>query len=112
MLKGLNPGRLDMKLTIEKSTITIDSIGAKNVTWSSYKTCRGSKNRNASNERIEGKQLVSSDDTEYIIRYDSGITGTMRLKELNEQTYYYFTDVRQWKREGYTQINAERRDNQ
>lgn len=112
MLKGINPGRLDIRLTIEQSTIATDTIGAKNVTWSPYKICSGSKDRRASDEKIEAKQAVSSDNTEYIIRYDSGIQATMRLKEGKESTYYYFTDVRQWRREGYTQINAERRDNQ
>jgi len=112
MLKGLNPGRLDLRVTIEQSTITTNSINEQVITWSEYKKCFASKDRKPSDERMEAKQAISSDNTEYIIRYDSGILATMRLKESDESTYYYFTDVRQWRREGYTQINGERRDNQ
>lgn len=112
MLKGLNPGRLDTKVTIEQFTISTNDIGEEVGTWSEYKRCFAQKSRQASNEMIEGKQVVSSDDTEYIVRFDNSIVATMRLKEIDDTTYFYFTDVRQWRREGYTQINGERRDNQ
>lgn len=112
MLKGINPGRLDTRITIEQRTVSTNAINELVETWSEYKKCFASRDRMASDERMEARQAVSSDDSEYIIRFDSGVRATMRIKEMNESTYYYITDVRQWSREGYTQLNAIRRDNQ
>jgi head-tail adaptor len=112
MLKGLNVGRLDLLITIESPTLAANSIGENETTWATYKQAFSSRTWEGGSEGFENRQEVGTDRVKFIIRYDAGVTSLMRLKEESDTTYFYVKGVNQWRREGYTQIIAERRDNQ
>lgn len=112
MIKGLNPGQLDLRISLEKLVIVKNAIGEKTETWVAYKTTMAKKARRGGSESIEGRQAVAIAATEYIVRYDGNIVETMRLKEGGASDYSYLTSVSQWKRERYTQFTAQVRDNQ
>jgi SPP1 family predicted phage head-tail adaptor len=114
MLKGVNPGRMDMLVTIQQKSYTLNSIGEQIETWTTLKTCYAERVRKPGGENIQASQTVGTMPTEYKIRHDSTIDFTMRLCEgaqSGTSVWYYVRDVQHWKREGYTLIQAERRDN-
>lgn len=112
MLRGIHPGRLDVYLTFEQPTQTANSIGENETTWTVYKKMFGARGWRKSAEQYQARELVGNDLVEYTVGFDSGLTSTMRFKQDDETTYFYIQDVQQWKREGYSLIHAQRRDNQ
>lgn len=111
MLRGLNTGRLDILITVEQPTLTPNSIGENETTWSTYKTMYMARSQEAGEETFEAKQTVNIEKLTGFVRYDSGLTTRMRLKQEQDTTYFYIRNVRQWRREGYSQLVAQRRDN-
>jgi SPP1 family predicted phage head-tail adaptor len=113
MISGLNVGRLDAKITFQQPVSTRDSIGQDNTTsWTVYKTTYAQRVRKPAAERYEGSQQVAPSVAEYKLRHDAGITATMRLFEVQQPTvYFYIRDVQHNRREGFTIITTERRDN-
>lgn len=111
MIKSLTIGRLDILLTIEQATTARNSIDEDEKTWSVYKRMFGRRKFNNSQERVEASQVVGGNDAEFVVRYDSGLTSTMRLYQGSETTYFYIRSVENLRREGYSIIRAERRDN-
>lgn len=112
MLAGIKIGHLDALLHVERETVTRDSINAANSIWSGYKNIYGKRIWNDSPESFESKQLVGSDDVQFLVRCDEVLESTMRFKQHLDTTYFYIRNVQHWFREGYTMITAERRDNQ
>lgn len=111
-LKGINIGRLDMLITIQQKTVSLDAIRNQTETWSVLKSCQAERVRKPGGESIQSNQQVASMPVEYRIRHDARVAATMRLYEGSTAgSYYYITDVQHWKREGFTLITAERRDN-
>ena len=111
MLKGRNPGKLDVKLTIEQPSTIRNSINEGEVSWSSYGVLWAERLWTPSSEKFEGKQEVGSDNVMFRARYNSGLNTTMRLKQDTESTYFYITDVMSTIEEGTSVIVASRRDN-
>lgn len=112
MLAGIQIGRLDVLLHVERETITRDSINAAVSTWSVHKNLYGKRIWNDSPESFESKQLVGSDNVQFMVRCDETLETTMRFKQHMDTTYFYIRNVQHWFREGYTMVTAERRDNQ
>jgi len=112
MVAGIDIGRLDVLLHIEKETIVRDSINAANSTWSVHKHAFGKRVWKSGPEVFESKQLVDSDDVQFMIRCDETVVATMRFKQHLDTNYFYIKSTEHWFREGYTMITAERRDNQ
>jgi SPP1 family predicted phage head-tail adaptor len=112
MLGGINIGKLDLLLTFEESTSTRNSMDEAVQTWTTYKTMYGARKFNNSPDSIESKQQVGTNDVEFTVRYDSGLTSNMRFKQGSETTYFYVRSVEGWQREGYSIVRAERRDNE
>ena len=113
-LRGLNIGRMDMLVTIQQSTTAANSIGEQVESWSTLKTCYAERVRKPGGESVQASQTVATMPVEYKVRHDAAINQTMRLTEgalSAASTWYYIRDVQHWKREGYTLIVAERRDN-
>ena len=114
MIGVFDPSRADVVLTIESQTQSRDSNGGIVKTWVKHKTCNAERLRRTGGESIQVNQQVASMPTDYRIRHDSSVTATMRCFEgFDDGTNprYYLTDVRQMKREGITELSAERRDN-
>jgi head-tail adaptor len=111
MLKGLNPGKMDVKLTIEQPSKARNSINESEVSWSFYSVLWAKRLWTESSEKFEGKQEVGSDNVIFNARYNSGLNTTMRLKQDTESTYFYITDVMSTIEEGISVIVASRRDN-
>lgn len=114
MLKGINPGRMDMLVTIQQRTLSNNSIGEQIETWETLKTCYAERVRKPGSESIQASQTVATMPVEYKIRHDAVVNQTMRLTEGSlsaSSTWYYIRDIQHWKREGYSLIVAERRDN-
>lgn len=112
MLRGLNPGRLDLLLTVEQKSLTPNSIGENVIGYSLYKQMFGSRVWEGGGEDFQNMQEVGTDKVKFTVRYDAELTNTMRIKEEADTTYFYIKSVNQWRREGYSVIIAERRDNQ
>ncbi len=112
MIKGRNTGRLDIRLMVEQPVIAKNTIGENETTWTSYKTLWAERVLKPSGERYEGKQEVGSDGADFRARYDSGLNTTMRFKQELETTYFYIRNVQSSRRDDYSLINAQRRDNQ
>lgn len=112
MLKGRNIGRMDILLTIERPAQSRNSINEDETTWTTLGQFFAERVWNPGGEKFEGKQEVDLDQVTFNARYNSGIDTTMRLKQTNENTYFYINNVRSSIREGLTIINATRRDNQ
>lgn len=111
-LKGINPGRMDRQITIESPTISKNSNGEDVITtWTIVKTCWAEVMRKPGGETTQSGQQIATMPVDYKIRHDSTITQLMRLYEGSSTAKYYFRDVQHWKREGFTMISAERRDN-
>lgn len=113
-LRGVTIGRMDTLIQIEAVTTTKDSNGGDVRAWAAYKTCYAERVRKPGDEAIQSNQQVSQQTSEYKIRYDVGVLPTMRLYEgpvRGSPSYLYIRDVQHWRREGYSLIAAERRDN-
>lgn len=111
-LKGLNIGRMDTLITIEGVTFSKDANGGDVKTWAAVKTCYAERVRRPGGESIQSNQQVASQLSEYRVRYDVSLDATMRLYEgTTPGNYLYVRDVQQLRREGYSLITAERRDN-
>lgn len=113
-LRGVNISRLDTMIQIEEITVTKDTNGGDVTSWANYKTCWAERIRKPGGESIQSNQQVASQMSEYRIRHDATIVPTMRLYEgqiTASPAYLYIRDVQHWRREGYSLITAERRDN-
>lgn len=114
-LRGLNIGRMDMRLTFESPVYTRNSNGEDVITsWTVYKTVWAERMRKPGGENIQANQQVASNTTDYKIRHDANISEVMRCYEGFDGTTAdrrYVRDVLHFKREGYTKVQAEARDN-
>jgi head-tail adaptor len=113
-LKGVNPGRMDMLVTIQQYTTSLNANREQIKTWETLKSCYSERVRKPGGESIQANQDVATLPVEYRIRHDAGVSGIMRLCEgglSDSSVFYYITNVQHWKREGYTLLTAERRDN-
>ncbi|HQQ81937.1 MAG TPA: head-tail adaptor protein [Cyclobacteriaceae bacterium] len=105
---------MDIKLTFESPTVTRNSNGEDIITWSTFKTCYSERLIGPGNETVQANQQVSVSPNDYKIRYDPRILPTFRCYEGEDtgaNAYQYLRDAQHYKREGYTTIKTEIRDN-
>lgn len=112
MLSAINTGELDTYITIESATNAKSDIGENVQTWSVLRSAHAGFKWKAKGEGFESQQEVGSQLVEIKIRFDQSITSTMRIKRNLDTTYFYIRSVQHWRREGYTLLTAERRDNE
>lgn len=115
MLKGVNIGKLDTRLTFESKIDTVNVIGNKPAQSGNYGnpfTVWGSLRPTSSTESFESNQQVGNRACEVIIRHRPGILETMRFTDLRLNDLYYVKSVENNPREGYCRIMGEKRDNQ
>lgn len=114
-LKGLNIGRFDIRLTFESPVYTRNSNGEDVITsWSTVTTVYAERMRKPGGETVQNNQQVASTTSEYKIRHNTSINELMRCYEGLDtagNTRRYVRDVIHFYREGYTKIQAEKRDN-
>lgn len=113
-LRGLNIGRMDILLTFEIPTTSKDSNGGDVTTWATFKTCYAERMIGPGREGLQSNQQVSVSPNDYKIRYDPTITPLMRVFEgvdVGTNQRFYLRDAQHYKREGFSTISAEGRDN-
>ena len=116
MIGVFDPSRADILLTFEAPTITRGAKGGDQTTWSIVKQCYAERERQSGGESIQSNQQVSTRPSSYKFRHDGSVQATWRCYEgadspTNPKPRHYIRDIQQWKREGYTWILTERRDN-
>jgi len=105
---------MDMLITIEQPTTSTNAIREQVKSFSTYKSCYAERIRKPGGESIQAGQQQATMPVEYRIRHDANVVQTWRLFEganTGANPRYYITDVQHWKREGFTLLTAERRDN-
>jgi SPP1 family predicted phage head-tail adaptor len=105
---------MDMLVTIQQYSTALNANREQIKTWETLKTCYSERVRRPGGESIQANQDLATMPVEYRIRHDAQVTPTMRLCEgalTGSSVFYYITNVQHWKREGYSLIQAERRDN-
>jgi SPP1 family predicted phage head-tail adaptor len=113
MLAGLNITDLDRKLTFQSVVETVSVVGnSRTLTFQDTFTCYGKVEiLQSGSEKFEGDQQVALENARIVIRYRAGVTETMRVKDVRNNVFWYITNVMNFQREGYCQVEAEGRDN-
>lgn len=111
MIRSINAGTLDTLITIESQTLTKNSIGENEKSWSVFRSTNGAVEYGNNPEKFEAQQEVATTGITVKVRYDQRISTMMRLRIREETTYYYIRSASHWRREGSTIITAEQRDN-
>jgi len=114
LLGKINVGQLDEKIVIEQNTPTNDSTTNEEIkVWSTLSTVWGKKMPNIKGGLSnEASQPLEINERDYLIRYSSDVSGidaTMRM--LIDSEYYYITNIKKHRREGYIFVTCEYRDN-
>jgi len=112
MLSGIEPGKLDVLLIFQSAVKTRNDINEQVTTWTDYGKKFGKRIWKDSPERFEAKQQVGTEDVVFMVRFDESLNDTMRFRQHLDEHYFYIRNVQNWRREGYSLITAERRDNQ
>lgn len=118
MLRGVNIGLMDVRVRIQAPVTSRNSINEEVNSFNTLATCFVERLRKPGNERFEGRQQVAISLAEYRGRNSAlaNVTPKCRLTEDyaladNAARWYYITDVQHYRREGYTILTAELRDN-
>jgi SPP1 family predicted phage head-tail adaptor len=110
MLRGINFGQMDVRITIQSTTTSPDAISNEPVeTWSDLKTISVKELNPQSREQFEAKQQVAFNVVRWMARRDDTLNETMRAVRDGET--FYFSGIQNKRREGYMIITAEKRDN-
>jgi SPP1 family predicted phage head-tail adaptor len=75
----MRAGALDRTITIQRKTLTQDETGAPVESWAVYATVCASKKDLRGSERFASQQVMADADTQFRIRYLSGITPMDRI---------------------------------
>ena len=63
------------RITIQKETVTVDSIGNRTNTWTAWHTCSAYVNMQSGGENENAGQTVVSDTLVFTVRYCSALAG-------------------------------------
>lgn len=102
---------MDILITVERPAQARNSINEDEATWTTFTQLFAERIWSRAGEKFEGAQEVGVDGVQFKARYNSVIDTTMRLKQANEQTYFYITNVLSTIEENISMIYAIRRDN-
>lgn len=75
----LAAGKLDQRLTFQSPSSSVDSHGQRVETWTDFVTVWGSAQPIRGREFFAAGQMQSEASVRFVIRWRSGITGTMRV---------------------------------
>lgn len=109
-LSGIHFGQMDVRVTIEEPTESIDSVtGERKITaWPTFQKV-WAKRMSLSDERFEANQAVSLTGNAYVIRHLSGVTPLMRVNDGTE--YFYIKGIETVDRKQFMVLKTEARDN-
>ncbi len=111
MIRGGNIGAMDVYLTIQQEVKSRSATSSEElITWTDFGNCWAEKIRDPqSAEVFEADQQVAKKKYYFRIRYQEGITETMRLvrgEEIN-----YISGIEELDRKKFLIITTEKRDN-
>lgn len=99
----LGPGRLDRSITIERATMTANSLNEQVATWSELTTVSASRRFVSDGEKIAAGQVTAFAMARFIVRHSdliAGVSGKDRL----------IFDGRTWNIHGNKPLDAGGRD--
>lgn len=111
MIRGDNPGRRDVKITVESATQSKHAVtGEIEETWANFAAVWGQEMKPpGSREGFEADQQVALQTRKYKIPYLAGLTEKMRFDIVGLK--YYVSGIENWDRRKYLAVTVERRDN-
>lgn len=86
----MNIAGMRSKITIEKKTITTDTIGNQTESWVTFHTCHARANKASGGEVDEGAQPVDRETVSFVVRYCSALADLDKINyriSFNEKTY-------------------------
>ncbi len=105
-LRGMNPGRLDRRISLRVKTVANDASGEEIETWAELDGVWAMVTIGATSEAHEAAQDHATEETEFLIRYRTDIT----VNTLNEIAYdgktYDISGVEEVGRREYLRITA------
>lgn len=108
-LKGIDIAELDKKVIIEQPTYSNDSLTNEQIdSWSTFATV-WAKCDDVTNEKFEADQEVAVGDSQWMIRWVSGLTEKMRINDGG--VYHYIKGIKTTDRNVTIQFRTEKRDN-
>lgn len=115
MLRGIRPGELDRKITIQSYTTSNHATTNQPVkTWSDLVTAwaKRTRSRMSNDERHEANQLVAAEVYDFEIRnISTQVDHKMRIYDTVEERYFYIVGVNKMQREGKIILTGQYRDN-
>lgn len=112
MLKGINPGMLDRRVTIQARTLTYDAYNNPTETWNDTATVwtQVEYPKTGSGEVYDDNVQIASRVAVFTIRYYAGLdAGTNRLKY--ETDIFDIERISEVGRRNFTQLTAKLKDN-
>ena len=108
-LKGIDIAELDKKVIIEQSTYSKDGLTNEQTdTWSTFATV-WAKHDDVTLEKFEANQEVAVGDSQWMIRWLSGVHEKMRINDGG--VYHYIKGIKTTDRNITISIRTEKRDN-
>ena len=115
MLRGIRPGELDRKITIQSYATSNHATTNQPVkTWSDLVTvwAKRMRSRMSNDERYEANQLVAAEVYDFEIRnLSTAIDHKMRIYDTAEERYFYIIGVNKMPRQGKIILTGQYRDN-
>jgi len=107
----MQSGKLDTPLEVQQPTEVADDYNQLKITgWTKYVDLMGERITKQVNEQDEAEQLVAIQIVIWRVRYCSGITEKMRLKE--GSNYYNILGIEPLGRDRFLLIRTKKRDNE
>ena len=91
----MKAGKLDRRVTIQNLTETLDSFGDPVQSWADQVTVWANVLPLRGDEPVEGQQTLSKATTKFRIRYNSGITITVKHRLVLDSVNYDIIHIAQ-----------------
>jgi head-tail adaptor len=115
MLRGIRPGELDRRITIQSYTeANHATTNQPRKTWSDLVTVHAKRMRSrmGNDERHEANQQVAAEVYDFEIRnISTSINHKMRIYDIAEERYFYIVGVNKMPRMGKIILTTQYRDN-
>jgi head-tail adaptor len=111
MIRGDDPGRRDIYITVEEPTETRHVVTNEVIsTWAAFARVYGQQMKPPESvEGFEADQQVARQTSRYKIPYLAGLTEKMRFNITGE--YHYVRGIELWDRRKFQVVTTEKRDN-
>lgn len=102
----MNAGDLDRTISIERKTVTRDSIGGESASWSTlHSNVSANKRTISGREVVSAQRILAAETAMWTIRFVSGITAKDRINESG--TIWNILALREVERAHWLEITAE-----